>query len=103
MPFRPNFTALELDGDDVVVRGVSDADDPADLADILDITVVLVQGTRIERRSVDKVMSDWAARVPVSGDGPDFELGDAAVFGVETRLEHATTITWTQAMPIVAG
>jgi hypothetical protein len=104
MAFRPNFTALESDGDTVFVRGVSDADEPGDLGDILDISVVLVQADRIARGSVDKIASDWVARLPVSdpdGAGGDFRDGDAVAFGIEARRMHATTITWTQTMPIV--
>jgi hypothetical protein len=105
MAFRPNFTALELDGDAVVVHGISDADDPTDLQDIVAITVVLVQGRRVARGSVEEIASAWMARVPVSddGNGGTFGEGDAVVFGVEWRTKHAGTFTWTQAMEIAAA
>jgi hypothetical protein len=102
MPFRPNFTALELDGDFVLARGLSDGDQPSDLADLLAINVTLVQGTRIARGSVDKMQSDWVVRLPVQDldGGDDFKADDAAAFGVEIRRENATTISWTQVMAI---
>jgi hypothetical protein len=103
MPFRPNFTALEIDGDTVLVRGLSAPNDPEDFADIVDIRVVLVQGDRVHPATVDELMSDWVARVPVQdpgGTAGDFGPGDAVVFGVETRRRDATTITWTQHLPI---
>jgi hypothetical protein len=102
MAFRPNFTALELDGDFVFARGLSDGDRPGDLADILAINVTVVQGSRIARGSVDKMQSDWVVRLPVQDPegGDDFEVDDAAVFGVEMRRQNATTIAWTQVMAI---
>ena len=104
MAFRPNFTALQLDGDAVVVHGMSDADDPGDLEDIVAISVVLVQGQRVARAFVDEIASAWMARVPVGGGGAGtFGKGDAVVVGVEARRKHAGTFTWTQAMEITAA
>jgi hypothetical protein len=104
MGLRPNFTVLESDGNNVSVRGISDLDDPAELADVLDIQVILLQGARVGRGAVAKIASDWVATVPVrdpDGVGPDFAVDDAVVVGIETHREHATTITWTQPMAIV--
>ena len=103
MPIRPNFTALESDGDSVFVRGQSSPNDPQDLADVVDIRVVLVQGDRIQPGFVAEIASDWVARVPIQdpdGAGADFQLGDATVFGWETRRLHASTFTWFQSLPI---
>lgn len=103
MPIRPNFTALESDGDSVFVRGQSSPNDPQDFADVVDIRVVLVQGDRIAPGMVEELASDWVARVPVrdpNGDGADFQLGDATAFGWETRGLHAGTFTWIQTLPI---
>lgn len=102
MGFRPNFTALESDGEIVSVRGISDADDPADLADIIDIQVVLMQGERVGNAAVQKLASDWVATLPVAdpAGGTDFAEGAAVVVGIETHRMHATTVTWTQAMEI---
>jgi len=105
MAFRPNFTALEIDGGTVFVRGLSAPNDPADFADIVDIRVVLVQDDRVQPGAIDNLMSDWVARLPVqdpAGAAGDFHVGDAVAFGVETRRKDATTITWTQTLPITA-
>jgi hypothetical protein len=103
MAYRPNFTALELEDDAVVVHGISDADDPSDLEDIVSINVVLVQGGQVARAAVDEIATAWVARVPFDGDYGGFDKGEATVFGVETRFQHAATITWAQAMEIVAA
>lgn len=100
---RPNFDNVFItdspdpddDGQVVRVTGTSDEE----ISDILDILVVLVQGRRIARGSVDKVTSGWFADFPVNdpdGQQPPFEKGDAVAFGSESRVEHSTTITWTQ-------
>jgi hypothetical protein len=104
MPTRPNFTELELDGDTVFVRGMSAPDDPEDFADIVDIRVVLVQGERIQPAAVDELASDWVARIPAADTdaAARFQEGPATVFGVETRRQDATTITWTQNLTIRA-
>jgi hypothetical protein len=106
MAYRPNFTALELEDDAVVVHGISDADDPSDLEDIVSINIVLVQGGRVARGAVDEIATAWVARVPLhdgEGDDGSFNEGEATVFGVEARYQHAATITWAQAMEIVAA
>jgi len=101
--FRPNFTAAEIDGGHVRVRGVSRADDPDELADILDIQVVLAQGERVGHARVRALTDDWVADVPVkhSGhDGPDFKAGEAMVTGIELHRENARTTTWSQPIAI---
>jgi hypothetical protein len=100
---RPNFDNVFMadsadpddDGEIVRVLGTSDGE----TSDILDILVVLVQGKRIARASVDKVTSGWFAEFPVNdpnGEQPPFAKGDAVAFGTESRIEHNTTITWIQ-------
>jgi hypothetical protein len=100
---RPNFDNAFItgsgnpddDGQIVRVLGTSDGE----TSDILDILVVLVQGKRIARGSVDKVTSGWFVEFPVNdpnGEQPAFVEGDALAFGTESRIEHNTTITWIQ-------
>jgi hypothetical protein len=100
---RPNFDTVFItdspdpDDDAQIVRVTGSSDD--ETADILDIHVVLVQGRRVARGSVDKVTSGWFAEFPVndpSGEQPAFAKGDAVAFGTESRIEHSTSITWIQ-------
>ena len=104
---RPNFDNVFItdspdpsdDAQIVRVTGTSDEE----TSDILDILVVLVQGPRIARGSVDKVTSGWFAEFPVndpSGEQPAFAKGAALAFGTESRIEHSTTITWIQNVEI---
>jgi hypothetical protein len=105
MPVRPNFTALESDGNEVFVRGQSSPNDPQDFADIVDIRVAVVQGGRIHSSAVQQLASDWVAVVPVkdpNGAQADFQLGDATAFGWETRGLNAGTFTWIETLPITA-
>jgi len=104
---RPNFTSVileEVDGVGTVrVEGTSDSTDDDALADIVDIVVVLVQGDRIARQSVNKVTNPWVADVPQSdpaGNGQDFQRGEAIAFGVESRVENSLVITWTERVTI---
>ena len=104
---RPNFTSVILDEVDGVgtvhVEGTSDSTDDDALADIVDIVVVLVQGDRIARQSVNKVTNPWVADVPQSdpaGSGQDFQRGEAIAFGVESRVENSLVITWTERVTI---
>jgi hypothetical protein len=100
MMFKPNFTDVQIDGDTVHVFGTSD---PEDQQDILDIRVILAQegraaggSARISGGSVAKVSSAWQADLPSEG----FAAGPAVAFGVETRRENVTTITWAQPVTI---
>jgi hypothetical protein len=93
MAFKPNFTGVHRDGEAVIVSGTSDADS---VDDIVDIRVVLAQGDRVQRAVVDTIGADWNTGVP--GDG--FAAGPATAFGIETRRENATTITWAQPVDI---
>jgi hypothetical protein len=101
MPFRPNFTDVELIDEVVRVGGISGEED---LPDIVDIRVVLVQGERIASGFVDKVTPEWHADVPVrdpDGTAADFRADEVAVaFGAETRKENAMTITWVEGVKI---
>jgi hypothetical protein len=93
MAFKSNFTGLHRDGDTMVLSGRSDPDPPGD---VVDIRVVLAQGERIERASVDVINDKWNVRLPSDG----FAAGPAVAFGIETRRENAATLTWTQTIEI---
>jgi hypothetical protein len=102
--FRPNFTDVRLEGDTVRVNGRSDADVVKENL-ILDIRVTLVQQETKQAEAaqfgpvgVDKITSVWHANVPSEG----FVAGPAFAFGVETRSENSTTITWVQPVEILA-
>lgn len=100
MPARPNFTDVELIDDRVSVGGVSDQEE---LADIVDIRVVLVQEDRIASGFVEEVTPDWNADVPVKdpdATASDFHTGEAVAMGVETRKENAMTVTWVEGVTI---
>ncbi len=102
MAIRPNFTDVVIDGNTVEVHGVSD---DKELAEILDIRVVLAQGDRIAGGRAEPGFSSWKANVTVAdptGEAQDFEVGDAVAFGVETHRENLTTITWAQTVQIAS-
>jgi hypothetical protein len=94
MAVRPNFTGVERTGDTLRVSGVSGDD----FNEIVDIQVVLTQGNRIERKTVQKLGSVWDVEFPAEG----FESGDATAFGWETRKDNFTTISWAETVPIPA-
>jgi hypothetical protein len=98
---KPNFTDARIIGDTVRVEGVSDPDDP-DLADILDIRVILVQGDRMAGGSVEQISEVWHADLPVSDAAVpgNFQPGNATAFGVETRSQNLLTLTWTETVSI---
>jgi len=95
MAFKPNFTDAHLAGDTVVVSGASS---PEPAGDIVDIRVVLAQGERVDRGVVAVVGENWNVHIPAGG----FVAGTATAFGVETRREHSTTITWAEQVDILA-
>jgi hypothetical protein len=98
MAARPNFTDVQLTDGTLHVVGQSDVEIP----DIVDIRVVLVQGDRITRGSVEHPSAGWVAELPATdaaGSG-DFTTGQAVAFGIETRSENSLTMTWTQAVTI---
>ena len=94
--FRPNFTGISRDGDDLIVSGESD---PDDFADIVAIRVFLAQGAHSDGSSVGfgKPSSAWTARF---ASATDFTAGPVTVSGVEMRNTNATTITWSQLLEI---
>jgi hypothetical protein len=98
---KPNFTDARIIGDNVRVEGRSDPSDP-DLADIVDIRVVLVQGERMAGGSVEQISEVWHADLPVSDAAAPgaFRACDAVAFGVETRSENFLTMTWTETVSI---
>jgi hypothetical protein len=94
--FGPNFTGVSRRDDVVVVAGKSA--DPAE--DVLDITVSLRQGDRMETASVGRVGgASWEVGIPAAG----FAAAPAVLLGVEMRRENATTVTWTQTFDIPAS
>jgi hypothetical protein len=91
---RPNFTDIARSGTDLIVNGASD---PDAVDDIVEIRVVLTQGDKIAAPvTVASIFASWKVDVPADG----FEDGTAVAFGIETHREHATTITWSQALDI---
>jgi hypothetical protein len=91
---RPNFTDVTRDGDDLVVSGASD---PDAVSDIVEIRVVLTQGETIATPvTAGSIVASWNVKVPAAGFGD----GTAVAFGIETHREHATTITWSQALEV---
>jgi hypothetical protein len=93
MSMRPAFTEVSRDADSVVLGGRSDPDPP----DFVDIRVVLSQGRQVSSPAiVETPGGSWTVDVPAAG----FEAGPATAFGIETRLENATTITWAQTVQI---
>ena len=93
MSSRPNFTGARLSGGRVVVRGQTD---PEPEGDVVGIRVVLAQRGHTATDDVRIVAQNWD--VELSGEG--FSAGPATAFGVETRRENATTITWAQTLEI---
>ena len=112
--FKPSFTGVKISGGDgdkvVTVSGRTAVEiESGGLADIIDITVVLVQGERVARTSVlapiagfgFKLDEGWDATLPGEGGAqPDFTPGAAVAFGVETRIENRTTIIWSEDVTI---
>jgi hypothetical protein len=94
--FKPNFTGISRDGDDLVVSGESD---PHDFADIVSIRVFLSQGANSDGSSVSfgKPNPSWTARFE---SATDFTAGPVSISGVEMRDINATTITWSQLLEI---
>jgi hypothetical protein len=92
MAFRPNFTGIDRTEDNVLLHGES----PQPGEDILDIRVFLAQEGRVARARVPTVGLKWDVDVPAA----DFVAGPAVAFGVETRRENLTTITWSETMNI---
>lgn len=92
MSFRPNFTGASRSGDRVVVTGQS----PDPVADVLAIHVVLSQDGTIARGVVDQIGPGWRVELPAAG----FEDGPVTAFGVESRADNATTVTWAQTLQL---
>lgn len=91
MVFKANFTSLMRDGETIRVVGKSE-----DAGDVIEIRVVLAQGEKVERGTVDEVSESWVVEIPADG----FEAGPAFVFGVETRRTNLTTVTWAESLTI---
>jgi hypothetical protein len=96
MPGKPGFTDVQIVGDMVNVGGESDAD----VSDVVDIRVMLVQEKRIAEAPVTEIASSWKAELPVSDPAGDFHAGEAVAFGVETRREELAPLTWAETVTI---
>ena len=95
--FRPNFGAITRSGDNLTATGASDPE-AFSKGEILDIRVMVIQGETIAGPvSVDEVSDSWSATLPAKG----FEDGTCVAFGIETHNVNATTITWSEALPIL--
>jgi hypothetical protein len=92
MAVRPNFTGVERIDGTLRVTGASGSD----FQDIVDIRVVLAQGSRIAAMSVAMLGSTWDVQIPVGS----FKPGPAVAFGVEMRRQHFTTISWADPLTI---
>ena len=82
------------------LEGVSD---PDDLGDIVEIRVFLEQGGRPHGDTAElAAYLREAARLELACDRceGDFRVGQALAFGVETRSDPVTTITWAEAVDI---
>jgi len=91
---RPNFNSISRRGEDLLVSGNTP---PELVKDAVEVRVVLTQGEKIAPPAIaPSIGTGW--QVTVSADG--FEAGTAVAFGIETHSEHATTITWSQALDI---
>jgi hypothetical protein len=93
MAFGPNFTGVHYEGENLVLDGVSDDNPPGDL---LGVRVVLAQEEHIASGVAPEVGAGWHAPVTAAG----FTAGAATAFGVESRRENATTVTWAQTVQI---
>jgi hypothetical protein len=100
MPFRPNFTDVQLDSDKLQVFGVSHEDD---LADLVGIQVFVSQqaqgaggGPQMAAGFVAQKGSPWSAEFDSNG----LVAGPAVAIGVETHSEPFTSITWAQPVEI---
>jgi hypothetical protein len=93
MAARPNFTSARLAGGRVIVAGTTDVEPEGD---VVGIRVTLSQGSKAVTGDVHILGENWNVELP--GDG--FTAGAATAFGVETRRENSTTITWAQTLEI---
>jgi hypothetical protein len=98
---RPNFQAVNILGNQVVVTGESD---PAEFEDVISIRVVLVQesvtdggNAKLEqdrnRAGLDPI---WSVSFPVGY----FKKGPAVAFGIQTHRENFLTLTWAESLTI---
>jgi hypothetical protein len=92
MAVGPNFTGVDRTNDTVRVLGESGGD----FNDIVSIQVILAQGDRIERKTVQKLGSVWDVEFPSDG----FDSGFATAFGWETRKDNFTTTSWVETVKI---
>ncbi len=91
---RPNITSIIRAGETLRVNGNTDS---RDVADLVEIRVVLTQDDLASSGIVPKTPGDpWTAEVPDVGFSP----GPVVAVGVEIHSKNATTITWSQALEI---
>ena|SRR5690349_16186719 len=96
MSVRPNIEKLELDGDDLVIRGQST--DP--LPSILRVVVTQAGATEddrcVEDGSVEKIGLAWRARFKDTS----LTKGPAETMGIEIRVGPYELRTWVQSKDI---
>jgi hypothetical protein len=104
---RPNFTGASIQNGTVSVTGQSGIAPNGSRAefdqDVVDIRVVLIQGARMDHKTIDTLDPNWAATFSIVdqvGSGPDYQAGPAVAVGVERRRENDTVISWAQTLPI---
>jgi hypothetical protein len=101
MAGKPNFTTVVIQGNDVVVNGVSpeDAKDrEAGVVDLLGIAVTLEQDNHVAI-GVAPSNESWVATL--ADEAVNFTAGqDAQAVGVEFRRENTTITTWSQTVTI---
>ena len=98
MGVRPNITSMQLDGQDLVVRGESVDPLPA----ILQVVVVQDgatgdgRGFEIGRGPADRVSLGWRATLPDT----KFKKGKADAMGIEVRVAPFEIRSWVQSLEI---
>ena len=98
---RPNFHAVNIIGNEVVVTGESD---PEEFEDVISIRVVLVQesvtdggNANLEQNRRRAALDpSWSVSFPLGG----FKPGPAVAFGIQTHRENFLTLTWAESMTI---
>jgi hypothetical protein len=100
MPPRPNFTDVQLDGQNLKVFGQSHEED---LDDIVQIQIFVTQEgqgaggeTKVANGFVPVASESWDAEFDANG----VNAGSATAIGVETHSTPFTTISWVQSVEV---
>src|SRR5215510_14210406 len=100
MSTKPNFTSVRIDGNDVVVNGVSgDAKElPGGEIDLLGVAVSLAQDNHV---AIGTAQSEESWTATLENEAVNFTSGDDALLvGVEFRKKNSTITTWSQTLKI---